>query len=115
MCKQINDCKKGDLAAQDKKNRIVKRIHLHIKMGSGPGDDTIYDQLAHPHDSSEQCGMEGSCAPFDIVLCDQKQKISKQIQKHIQPFDVKKGYGTQAGIQKAQHDKPVGQGAFRRK
>ena len=56
--------------------------------------------------------MEGSCAPFDIVLCDQKQKISKQIQKHIQPFDVKKGYGTQAGIQKAQHDKPVDRGRF---
>lgn len=79
MRKQINDCKKGDLAAQDKKNRIVKRIHLHIKMGSVPGDDTIYDQLTHPHDGSQQCGMEGSCVPFDIVLCDQKQKISQQI------------------------------------
>lgn len=98
MRNQINDCKKRNLAAQDKKKGIVERTHLHIKMGSGPGDDAIYDQLAHSHDSSKQCGMEGSCAPFDIVLCDQKQKISKQIPKHIQPFDVKKGCGTQAGI-----------------
>jgi hypothetical protein len=33
MRKQINDCKKRNLAAQDKKKGIVERIHLHIKMG----------------------------------------------------------------------------------
>ena len=59
-------------------------------MGSGPGDDAIYDQLAHSHDSSKQCGMEGSCAPFDIVLCDQKQKISNRYKSIFSYLMLKK-------------------------